>query len=323
MNVILTYIRGGALRLNTTLDRFVRGESDFTKAKAIIPFFYYILFFTAFTRIEGLNYIIANGPAGFTPRFPLFWTQYTDYSTAVTLIFLGWAATSLLASVFPYVRSVRIIAFLGFLQFHAFMSSAGTPYHQWDHWLWIAFILIFLPAVSKDSSQETRRVFSLVFWGAQAFLLLTYSMAGIGKIIYAFIQFFQGQANAFSPDAAALYASTQLNLMHQTVPLAHLVIWYPWVAWLPFLCILELQTFALVVAFRPQLHRLWAVGLILFHLGTLLTMRAVFTGPSAMLLLFLLASPFAPEKTSWRTALTSLPLFGGLARRLLPKLSGR
>lgn len=308
-------------RLSDTLDGFVKGGVDFEKAKMLIPFFYYFLFFIAFTHLEGLNALIAAGATDFIPRSPLFWAPYVGYGTVVTVIFLGWTLSALLASLFPYARAARILAFIGFFEYHAFASSFGGPNHQWDHWLWISFILILLPAITREPSPDTRRTFSLVFWGAQAFLLLTYTMAGIGKLAYAVIQFSQGQAHAFSPDAGALYAATQLTLMHETVPLADVIISHPWLAWLPFLILLELQTFALVVAFRPQLHRVWGFGLILFHIGTFLTMRAVFTAPSALLLLFLLASPFAPEKQKWNETLSSIPLLGHLFQYVTKRMS--
>ncbi len=316
----IAIIKRGYARAGSALDHVAVGGIDFEKAKALIPFFYYFLFFIAFTRLEGLDYTIAEGAAGFAPRLPLFWAQYVEYGVAVTVVLLGWVCTALFASVFPYIRAARILAFIGLFEYHALVSSFGSPNHQWDHWLWISFILIFLPTLTREPSLDTRRTFSLVFWGAQAFLLLTYTMAGVGKLIYAVIQFSQGQAHAFSPDAGALYAATQLNLMHETVPLANIIISYPWVAWIPFLLLLELQTFALIAAFRPQLHRLWGFGLILFHLGTFLTMRAVFTAPSGLLLLFLLASPFAPEKQRWSDVLSSIPLFGHLFRYIAKKI---
>ena len=315
-----TILKNGYARAEAALDRMATGGVDFEKAKTLIPFFYYFLFFIAFSRLEGVNYTIAQGATGFVPRFPLLWAQHIEYGTVVTIVFLVWVFSALIASVFPYVRSARILAFVGLFEYHAFLSSFGGPNHQWDHWLWISFILIFLPTLTRDPSTETRRIFSLVFWGAQAFLLLTYTMAGVGKLIYAVIQFSQGQAHAFSPDAGALYAATQLNLMHETVPLANIIISHPWLAWIPFLCLLELQTFALVAAFRPQLHRIWGVALILFHLGTFLTMRAVFTAPSGLLLLFLLASPFAPEKQQWRNIAASIPVFGYIFRYIGKKI---
>ena len=177
--------------------------------------------------------------------------------------------------------------------------------------------MLFRSPSARTDSESARKTFSLVFWTAQAYLLLTYSMAGIGKLIYAFIQLSQGAAHAFSPDAGALFAATQLNQMGISTPLGPLIIAHPYLAWLPFLIMLELQTFSIVAAFRPQLHRLWGLGLILFHLGTFLTMRAVFVAPSALLLLFLLSSPFAPEKVSIRETILSIPLVGPVVRAIV------
>ncbi len=295
---------------------FIEGGADFEKAKSVLPFFYYILFFSAFTHLEGLNYVIAQGGGGFSARLPLFWAAYVNFDIVVTAVFLGLMFSALVASLFPFSRTARTLAFLGILQYHAYSASFGGPNHQWDHWLWIALILIFLPTIRTEPSRDTRRMFSLVFWTAQAYLLLTYSMAGIGKVIYGVIQFAEGQSNAFFPDAGALFASTQLNLMGETVPLASLIINNPMLAWIPFLLMLEIQTFAIVAAFRPQLHRIWGVGLVLFHIGTFLTMRAVFVAPSALLLLFLVSSPFAPDRARVREIVLAVPILGTIIRML-------
>jgi len=312
----MRYISNAYAKLTTALDAIVRGDGDYDKAKILLPFFYYALFFVSFMHLEGLDYAIERGGAGFDPRWPLVWTSAFPFETIVTTVFIFAAGTALFASFFPFSRLARITAFLGLLGYHAYTASFGGPNHQWDHWLWIAFILIFLPTVRTSPSSETRQSFSLVFWTAQAYLLLTYTMAGIGKAIYAAIQFATGQPHAFSPDAGALFTATQLNQMGILTPLGPLIIEHPYLAWLPFLIMLELQTFAIIVAFRPQLHRMWGLGLILFHLGTFLTMRAVFVAPTLLLAIFLLSSPFAPERTSARDVLYSIPVFGWLGRKL-------
>jgi len=301
-------------RITSSIDAIVRGEADFEKARAILPFFYYALFFISFLHLEGLDYAIERGSAGFSPRWPLFFADYLSFDATVTIVLLGATLTALLACVFPFSRIARILAFCGLFGYHAYTASFGGPNHQSDHWLWVAFILIFVPTLSATPSPETRKTFSLVFWSAQAYLLLTYTMAGIGKLIYAAIQFSNGQAHAFSPDAGALFAATQLNQMGVSTPLGPLIIEHPYLAWLPFLIMLELQTFAIVAAFRPQLHRVWGFGLIAFHLATFLTMRAVFVGPSFLLALFLLSSPFVPANTSLRDVLFSIPIIGTIAR---------
>lgn len=306
-------------RILSSVNSIVRGKEDFDRAKAILPFFYYFLFFNAFITLEGLNVVIGRGSEHFAPRWPLFFAEGLPYDLLVTALFLGSVLSALLASVFPYARSARILAFIGLFEYHAFLSSFGFPNHQWDHWLFVTFLLIFLPSLKgRGENQETRRSFSLVFFGAQAFVLLTYTMAGVHKITYGFIQWAGGEASIFSPDAAALHISTLFLNMHETLPLGSLIVEYPFLGTIPFLLVLYLQLFALPVVLKPELHRLWGLGLILFHIGTFLTMRAVFFAPGVLLLILFLSSPFAPRSVSLREALYALPIvsffrgFGGI-----------
>jgi len=288
---------------------FIEGGADFEKARALIPFVYYFLFFILFTHLEGLDHLIAQGGQNFAPLFPLFWATNLPFSTTATIVLSFSTVAALGAAFAPLSRIARGLAFFGFFEYHAFLNSFGSPEHQLDHWLWISFILIFLPKLAHDAPKDERKKFSLVVWTVQAYLLLTYSMAGIGKLIYLGIQFAHHQSNALSLDAGALYIASQLNLMGERTPLGPFIVDHPWIAWLPFLALLELQTFAFVAAFRPRLHRLWGLCLILFHLGTFFTMRAVFVAPSALLMVLLLASPFAP-KASLRETIGEIPLFG-------------
>lgn len=301
----------GLDRVQRTLDAIVRGERDYEIARLVVPFFYYLVFFTIFTRLEGLNYIIATGGEGFAARWPLFFLAHADFASTVTFVFVTGVCTALCAAAFPASRIARIAGFFGILFFHAYGSSFGGPNHQFDYFLWIALIFIFLPRFSKEHDAEAQQRYSLVFWTAQAYLLLTYSMAGFLKVTYGLINFFQGRASMFSPDAGALHVATQLLAMHENVPLARAVLEHPYLSYPSFLAVLYLQFFAIVVAFRPHLHRLWGVGLVLFHLGTFLTMRAVFTAPAVLVMMFLLSSPYAP-RFDWKETLRLLPLVPGI-----------
>ncbi len=310
------YVRTMIHRISRAVDNVIMRDGVFERTRWTLPFVYYLLFFAAFLQLESLSGIVEHGMNGFAPRWPLFWTTFVAEHTAVTFIFVAWTLTALLAAVFPQSRIARIVAFLGLFQYHAYMASFGTPNHQWDHWLWVLFILIWLPSVK---SNEARRTFPLVFWGAQAFLLLTYSMAGIGKLLYGFLAAWGGQSSIFHPDAAALHVAQTLFLLDETAPLANAIVAHPTLGWLALLAAIYIQFFALSIAFRPELHRAWGVLLILFHIGTLLTMRAVFVVPSALILAVLLSSPFAPERLTWRQMFRALPLvrsFTALSERL-------
>jgi hypothetical protein len=296
-----------------SIDRIIGvGKGNgFRKAKMMVPVFYYFLFFFAFQQLEGLNSFVALGQRNFSPLWPIFWTKYTDYASAASLIIVFFVFGSLAASFFWHYRIPRLLGFLGMLQYHALTNSFGWRIHQLDLWLWVGFLLVFLPAVKSgpvaNPAPNTQKKFLLVFWVIQAFILLTYSMSGIGKIDAAFNQYLQGQATLFSPDAAVLHITTSLNRMQETALLGPLIVNYPLLGWIPLLLIVYLELFSFVIAFRPSLHRTWAAALILFHIGTYLTMRVVFVAPSALLLVFFLESPFQITK-KWRQTILDLPV---------------
>jgi len=300
------------------IQKLIQDSHGVEKAKKLVPFFYYFLFFIAFQKLEGLNYTISQGQRGFLPRLPIFWADYFNYSTTTTLIIIFFVFSTLAGAYFYRNRIGRIFALLGILQYHAFLNSFGGPQHQLDHWLWVALILVFLPDIwgKKSHSSEGHKKFLVVFWGVQAFLLLTYSMSGIGKLHGAIEQYLQGQAHAFSFDVAALHITSLLTVMQETTILGPLIVNYPVLGWLPFLAVIYLEFFSFLVAFRPSLHKIWALALILFHIGTYLAMRAIFVAPSALLLIFFFNSPFRETGTQWRESLSDLPL-ARLLKRIL------
>ena len=307
-----------ALKNTLNLERVIASGNSIEAAR-LVPFMYYFMTFIAFMNLEGLNHLISNPRGELSPRWPIFWAGYFDQAAATSAIIIFFVISSLIAAVFYRNILARVLAFLGFLQFHAFNSSFGYPNHQWDVWLWVSFIFIFFPNIwSQSVSEATKKKFLLVFWAAQAYLLMTYSMSGLGKIYDSVWQALAGEAHSFSLDAAALHVSTLLYSLQQSTPLGPLIVEHPWLGWIPFVGIIYLEFFSLYVAFTPSLHRIWGVGLVLFHMGTYLAMRAIFVSPVPLLLLLLLSSPF-PGKPGL-APLIDLPLFGKLARLFIKKI---
>lgn len=276
------------------IQRAATKNSSLWRAEYAVRGFYLFLLFIAFGRIEGLDYTLTHLSPTFSPRWPIFWVNGFSVEGALTALFLFFLASAFIGTYFVSFRSARIIAFLGMLQYHAFLSSLGQPYHQMDLWLWVALLLIFLPIKKKATplSKEQKISFLTIIWGVQAFILLSYTLSGIGKLYGFVVQFTQGQAHIFSPDAAALHVATLLVSMAEHVPLATLVVQYPLLGWLPFMGIVFLEVASFAIAFIPSLQRVWGGALIAFHLGTYLTMRAIFIAPIPLLGLFFLSSPF-------------------------------
>ena len=142
-------------------------------------------------------------------------------------------------------------------------------------------------------------------------------MSGLGKIYEGVTQFLQGETSIFSLDAAALQISSLLYTMQETTVLGPFLVEHPLLGWLSLVGVIYLQFFAILIVFRPSLHRVWALGLILFHFGTYLAMRAIFVAPIAMIAIFLLASPFYQGGGGWRKTFFDVPLFGWVIRWVL------
>ena len=77
----------------------------------------------------------------------------------------------------------------------------------------------------------------------------------------------------------------------------------PWVGWPIHLLVIYVEVVAILIIFRPELHRVWGVMLVLFHVGTFLPSRPPaaallgipFSRHMIVLALLFLLSPFAPR----------------------------
>lgn len=194
------------------------------------------------------------------------------------------------------------------------MSSFGQPDHEWYLFVFVALIFIFLPNVWKIvANADLKKKFLLLFWAAQAFVLLTYSMSGLLKLFTGISQLLQGEPSIFSPHATALQVAGFAYFSGRESLLGPLIIEYPFLGWLPFLIVIYLECFAFYVAFNPHLHRLWALGLIVFlHVGSILTMGLIFKPPIFILMLLFFSSPFTTMNIGIKGTLRELPLIGKL-----------
>lgn len=295
----------GKLTLSPSLDYFVKTGVAFGKAKSIVQFYYYIQIFIAYLHVR--NVVMFYDRSGFSPIWPTSWTQNFSYMSVVTFIHLFYIIAVVLGAIFYKYKGARGLAFLGILQFHALQSSFGQPYHQMYPVLFTSFLFIFLPDVFKAvkvSNIDTKK-FLLVFWGAQAYLLLIYSMSGVLKLL----------SGDFGPEAFALQVANWLPMIQEKPLLGNLPINYPYFFWPFYLGIIYFQTFAIWAAFRPQLQKIWGLALLSFHFGTLLFMAIVFPENVLLLALFFLNSPFQQSGRA-RDMLYSFPLFGWLGKRI-------
>ncbi|HEX8520772.1 MAG TPA: hypothetical protein VF669_00865 [Tepidisphaeraceae bacterium] len=258
--------------------------------------------------------------------WPLGWFHLTGIPAGVMIVMLGALAASLLAASFPMRRICRILAALGMLQFGAFYNSFGAINHGPHAWIWVAVIFIFLPngdPRTDPTSVARRQRYLRVFWSAQFAVLFFYSISGAIKLAAAAIQISQGQVHAFSPDALARHTAYNLqsDAFQSPFIIGPWLVRHPTVGWPFFLGAIYLETFSALAAFRPALHRLWAVAVIIMHLSIFFVMNILFSWQILLIAILILPSPFAPTATSLRTTLLALPLLRPLFNLLQAKRS--
>lgn len=303
---------------NSTFWHLIR-KGDLVKARNLIRFFYYALCFLSVQTLINLEYVITTGSGNFSPRWPVFWAAYTSYTATAEIVYGLFFVTALFSAFFFYRWWGRAVGFLGLLEFQALYESFGATLHHWDLWLWAAFFFVFLPDFRRERSNapDAQEKFLTIFWGVQAFVLLSYSMAGMWKILGAMRQYIDGQVTIFSPESPALHVAMQFIHQLNDPPslLGPFIIYHPLFAWPAFIAVLYLQFFAFWIAFKPNLHRLWTLGLVLFHVGVYLVLRIPLTQYIFMPLVLLADSPFRNADVRWWQVMYELPIFGPVIRK--------
>jgi hypothetical protein len=296
-------------RLGSTL---ARQRDAFRQAQTLVRCFYAVLLFFAATAIrEHRRWAEVTTMA---PLWPVRWIDAVGIHAGLSLILAVFLFGSFLAALVPHSRTARLLAFAGLLEEMAFRFSFGKIDHFYHAWIWAAFVLVFLPALpgagERGPSLGLRQRYLATFVGAAALPMLFYSLSGFWKASLAPVQWWRGEVHSFAPDALAYHVAQKLGMGPAPDPIPVFFVDHPYAGWPLFVGHIYLEIFALVAAFRPALYRLWAGGLIAFHVGSGLILGVHFPESVLFLGLFYLASPFQPARLGWRRIAADLPIFG-------------
>lgn len=314
--------RGGALSLFRRLRRFLAGGEPslregvfsahrrrFYQSYVLVRAFYGLQFFhlvTAFSqwhgwldldRIEGL--------------WPLFWAGGVAVPLVVNLVVSTHALGSFLAVIFPHLRICRLLAFVGLFFSATLHNSFGKIDHGHHAWIYVSLLFVFLPDGDEEvvaRSRSARQRYLLVFAGAQASFLMTYSLAGFWKLYVGAQQALTGGMGVLSLNGFAYLTADRLLQTSSQSLLGPLVIAYPWFSGPLMIGAIYFELFALVAVFRPSLLRLWGVVIVTFHIGTLLVLTIRFLPNILLAALLLIAAPGAALRPSAGAILANLPL---------------
>ncbi|MEI6863786.1 MAG: hypothetical protein WCK46_00225 [Candidatus Adlerbacteria bacterium] len=299
------------------LEHYAADMQVFFSARTVVQMYYFFLLFISVALFTWDTSFGAQTQIE-TP-WPIRWFPLIGFATAYACVRVFFITTSILAAWKPHWRLARILSFLALFEFCALYISILQLDVDGYGLLLTSFLFIFLPYgyEKTDAPVVVRMKFLLVFFAVQVENLLTYTMGGLGKLYGAAAQIVAGQSNFFGLHSAALQIADRqlLTGVHTALgpwAVEHYLLIYPW-----YLFTLYLLLFSFFVAFRPKLHRTWGLLLILFHVGNYLVINIGFVSHIFLWSLLLLASPFAPAKTSVKEFLCSLPVLDVMFKKIL------
>ena len=271
---------------------------------------FYYLFLAFNIGTSGLQF--ARAYMGRPPTAPLWpieilqrltgtgWYANDHVVTVVGLLF------AIAAAAFPRSLVWRLGSFAYLLMHVALANSYGSINHGSHVILLIGFALLFLPRRDDGRRMTRKNVLSCltVFWFVQGLILLPYTLSGFWKIWHSRLE-------VFSPDAMTRILLDRALLEADNIPvLLPFVAQHNWLAQSMWWLTLYIEVFALLVVFRPHLHRPFGAVLMLFHITSDWLMNISFSLNIVMVGLFLLLSPLAPARFSLSGAVQSLPIVG-------------
>ena len=252
------------------------------------------------------------------PLWPVFWVEAVGISVSVDFIVALFAIGLFGAAAFPQLRSFRVLAFAGLLLYSAFRNSFGKIGHSTHAWIYVSFVLMFLPSIRRDGSSGARifrQKYLSVILGAQAMVLMLYSLSGFWKVWAAIMQTSRGELSALSVDGFSYQIANRLLQTDVESLFGPFLIQHSWIGAISFLAVIYVELFAVLALFRHPLHRWWGLGLIGLHLGSELILSVGFSKNILLLGILLVSSPFQPATSDVKGVLRLLPGAGLLYPR--------
>jgi len=283
-----------------------------TSAYWLVRAFYLFTLYYAFATLRRV-YVLGTSDLQISPLWPVFWIDQGNLAPATALLGLGLTAASVAAVAWPGRRWPRVaVALLGVMCV-ALVNSFGSINHSSHVWLWVAICFAGLPGTSPRgpaSSRGLRQRYLTVFFATQCLVALFYTLSGGFKAFHG-IYVREHAVSSFSADALPLLVVQRWLETGETPLLAQFFLDHLWIAWPAHLFVIYVELFALVAVFRPELHRVWGLALMTFHLTVWLLMGISFPYQPMLMVLLFFCSPFQPKPApSIAQILRQLPGFG-------------
>lgn len=258
--------------------------------------------------------------------WPIWWMRSEGVHQGGQIIAQIGLAAGLLGIVLWRLLAVRILVSIALLFFAAYSDSHGATNSGGLEWFWLSVCFWLLPVGRIDEIGRTRAGrmrFLTGFSMAPLLILLFYTLSGLYKFRSAFEALAAGYTSGFSPDALAITAAGRAIETGSHPLWTNFIIQHPWMGWPLYTGLYFVELFAILIFFRPALHRAWGLILIMFHFGTLLFMDITFDQHVMINGFLFVLSPFAIGKYSLHAQLMALPVVGDLASFFLRRRAAK
>jgi hypothetical protein len=191
----------------------------------------------------------------------------------------------------PSLRVPKILLAIAFVFVTATHHDLKGKVDHGNHpAMWTAIGLCFLPR--RTGSRDADERFVASFLGVQALVATLYTCAGICKLLGAFYDAQTG-LQWFHPDALPTLIADNWDRSKTTL-LGAFFVSHPTLACLSQFAAFALELGALPAVFFRHLQRPWALALVTMHVMILHSMKIHFHQSCFILILVLVASPYAP-----------------------------
>jgi hypothetical protein len=261
------------------------------RAAMQIRVFYWLLLYQAVSSISGwsdygkVSPSLALWPLGLLP-------SAFHFAHVFGAMFVAGIA---LALALPRSYLARGSAAFSLLMFAAFTNSFGKINHGYHLWIFVAFLFCFLPRdwCLENIGRASREAMLVLFRGAQALVLCTYTLSGFWKLWHGIRQFAAGEAHIFEAEALPRLIADRLYQTGSHSPAGEWLVANPEYGAFLMMPVLFMMLGALPSMLLPRIQPLLAFGLIGFHLGTNFFMGISFSGNIMLLACLVVASPFS------------------------------
>lgn len=281
---------------------------SFVQSQNIVRLFYALSIYIVFKDF-GLIHKFSS-ISTIDPLWPVFWVSYFEVPQSFNLLFFSALIGSIICCLNPNNRIYRLVFFIAFFEYLAFKFSFGKINHATHPWLFISFFLVFLPHI-KDSGLATikqKHIYLTIIWFCIFMILFFYSISGFWKVYKSLILLISGKPSIFSMDVFAIQISNRLLQTQSTSLMGPFFIKHHFLGWVGYLISIYVELVCFIVAFRPSLHRIWGIMLIVFHIGIKLTMNISFKEFIISDSLLLVCSPFAGTNIGYKKIILQIPI---------------